>query len=227
MTEPPYARGSPARDRVRDMETDDEAATMKAAMLDDGHVIVRDIPTPTPGYEEALVRLTTAGVCHSDLHIARREWTGARTSGQLGHEGIGIVEALGPGAERFTSVGDRVIVGLGGSGGGYWCGACEYCLGGRPRLCAQSKGIMGAYAEYIAVWAKSLVKLPDSVHDHDVPLACAGLTAYGAVKKLVKFDVLPGSQIVTVVNRRLTLLVGPGPTKTDCTFGPENDAGGS
>ena len=40
-----------------------------------------------------------------------------------------------------------MILGLGGTGGGYWCGACEYCLGGEPRHCSQAKGIMGTFAE--------------------------------------------------------------------------------
>ena len=61
------------------------------------------------------------------------DWAGIPDTMPVGHEAIGTVEALGPGAERFIAVGDRVILGLGGSGGGYWCGACEYCLGGEPR----------------------------------------------------------------------------------------------
>jgi len=71
--------------------------------------------------------------------------TAARTGEVIGHEATGVVEALGPGAERYSKVGDRVILGLGGAGG-YWCGACDYCLGGEPRLCKQSKGIMGTFA---------------------------------------------------------------------------------
>jgi propanol-preferring alcohol dehydrogenase len=116
----------------------------------------------------------------------------------MGYEGIGIVEELGPGAEKFIQKGDRVILGLGGSGGGYWCGACEYCLSGRPRLCKQTKGIIGTYAEYISVWVKSLVKLPEEISDREVPLACGGLTAYSAVKKLIKFDVLPGKPVAII-----------------------------
>jgi propanol-preferring alcohol dehydrogenase len=116
----------------------------------------------------------------------------------LGHEGIGVVEALGPGAERFVSVGDRVILGLGGSGGGYWCGACDYCLGGEPRLCAQARGIMGTFSQEFSVWAKSLVKIPDSLGDEEVPLACGGLTAYGAVKKLLKHHILPGRPVAVI-----------------------------
>jgi propanol-preferring alcohol dehydrogenase len=116
----------------------------------------------------------------------------------MGHEGVGIVEELGPGAEKFIQKGDRVILGLGGSGGGYWCGACEYCLSGRPRLCKQTKGIIGTYAEYISVWVKSLVKLPAEISDREVPLACGGLTAYSAVKKLIKFGVLPGKPVAII-----------------------------
>jgi len=173
---------------------------MKAALLDNGQVRIDEVAKPEPRHEEALVRLTAAGVCHSDLHLVRGDWPGfnAPRPMKLGHEGIGVVEALGPGAEPFVQPGDRVILGLGGAGGGYWCGACEYCLGGRPRLCSEAKGIMGAYAEYIRVWAKSLVKLPETVGDEQVPLACGGLTAYSAVKKLLKFGVLPGKPVAIV-----------------------------
>lgn len=173
---------------------------MKAAILEYGTLEIRDIPRPEPRRDEALVRITSAGVCHSDLHLVNGDWPGFLPPGpaRLGHEGIGIVEALGPGADRFVGEGDRVILGLGGAGGGYWCGACEHCLGGRPRLCRQAKGIIGAYAEYIRLWAPSLVKLPDRVGDEQVPLACGGLTAYSAVKKLLKFGVLPGKPIAIV-----------------------------
>jgi propanol-preferring alcohol dehydrogenase len=89
-------------------------------------------------------------------------------------------------------------MGLGGSGGGYWCGACEYCLSGRPRLCKQAKGIIGTFAEYISLWVKSLVKLPQEISDTEVPLACGGLTGYSAVKKLIKFDVSPGKPVAII-----------------------------
>lgn len=170
---------------------------MKAARLEQGKLLIRDEPMPTPGEGEALVRISAAGVCHSDLHMARGDWFGPMTSG-VGHEAIGIVTALGPGAARDVQVGDRVILGLGGTGGGYWCGACEYCLGGSPRHCAQSKGIIGTFSEYFPVYARSLVKIPPSIGDHEAPLACGGLTAYGAVKKLAKHHVLPGRPIAVI-----------------------------
>ncbi|MFN0095955.1 MAG: alcohol dehydrogenase catalytic domain-containing protein [Dehalococcoidia bacterium] len=171
---------------------------MQAARLEAGQLQVREYPSPVPGHEEAFIRMRSAGVCHSDLHIVRGDWAGVPPNMPLGHEGIGVVEALGPGAERYISVGDRVILGLGGSGGGFWCGACEYCMRGEPRHCAQTKGIMGTFSEEFCVWAKSLVKLPDSIGDEEVPLACGGLTAYGAVKKLVKHQILPGRAVAIV-----------------------------
>jgi propanol-preferring alcohol dehydrogenase len=173
---------------------------MRAVILSDGKLVIQDVPKPSPGYEEALVKLTAAGICHSDLHLVKNDWPGFLPPFPIpmGHEGIGIVEELGPGAEKFVNKGDRVILGLGGTGGGYWCGACEYCLSGRPRLCKQAKGVIGAYAEYISLWVKSLVKLPDEISDREVPLACGGLTAYSAVKKLIKFDVLPGKPVAII-----------------------------
>jgi propanol-preferring alcohol dehydrogenase len=171
---------------------------MKAARLEDGTLHIRDLPIPDPGVDEALVHISTSGVCHSDLHIARGDWFGVPRTGTIGHEAIGVVEALGPGAERFVQVGDRVILGLGGASGGYWCGACEYCMKGEPRHCAQSKPIMGTFAEYFPVNAPSLVRLPDTVGDNEAPLACGGLTAYGAVKKMLKHNVLPGRPIAVI-----------------------------
>ncbi len=171
---------------------------MKAARVEDGTLQIRDVPVPVPGHEEALIRISAAGVCHSDLHMARGDWSGVPRTMPIGHEAIGIVEALGPGAEQFVEVGDRVILGLGGTGGGYWCGACKHCLAGHPRHCKEGKGIMGTFAEYFSVYARGLVVLPDSIGDHEAPLACGGLTAYGAVKKLLAHHVLPGRPIAIV-----------------------------
>jgi propanol-preferring alcohol dehydrogenase len=171
---------------------------MQAAMVEEGKLQVRDFPVPEPGPEEALIQIHTAGVCHSDLHLARGDWAGIPNTVPIGHEAIGVVEALGPGADRYAKVGDRVILGLGGTGGGYWCGKCEYCMNGKPRFCAQSKGILGTFAEQFSVWAPSLVTLPDSIGDEEAPLACGGLTAYGAIKKLIKYQILPGRPVAVI-----------------------------
>jgi propanol-preferring alcohol dehydrogenase len=172
---------------------------MKAAILEGNKLEIREVPKPKPLFEEAVVKMVTSGVCHSDLHVVKGDWPRLirPVPVPLGHEGIGIVEELGPGAEKVVQVGDRVILGLGGAGG-YWCGACEYCLSGRPQLCKERKGIMGTHAEYISVWAKTLVKLPDAVGNDEVSLACGGLTAYSALKKFLKFGILPGKPVAII-----------------------------
>ncbi len=171
---------------------------MKSVQRVAGAIEVRESDLPVPGPDQALIRMSSCGVCHSDLHLARGDWKFATGDGPLGHEGIGIVEALGPGAEASVSIGDRVILGLGGTGGEYWCGKCRYCIEGEPRHCANSTGIIGTFAEHFAVWAPSLVVLPDSVSDMEAPLACGGLTAYGAVKKLTGHRITPGRTVAIV-----------------------------
>jgi propanol-preferring alcohol dehydrogenase len=172
---------------------------MKAAVYFDGKLEVRDVPKPSPKPDEALIKIATAGICHSDVHYVRGHWPRFNVpyAVTMGHEGIGIVEEVGAEANKFVKTGDRVILGLGGAGG-YWCGTCEYCLSGRTRLCAETRVVVGAYAEYISLWAKSLVKIPDEIKDSDVPLACAGLTGYSAVKKLLKFGVIPGKPVAII-----------------------------
>ncbi|HZP29734.1 MAG TPA: zinc-binding dehydrogenase [Acidimicrobiia bacterium] len=171
---------------------------MQAARVEDGTLRIGEVPAPEPGAGEALVRISAAGVCHSDLHLARGDWAGVPGSSLLGHEGIGVVEALGAGAEEFVAVGDRVILGLGGAGGAYWCGACRHCLAGAPRLCEHTKALMGTFAEHVSVWAPALVKIPPGLSDQEAPLACGGLTAYGAVKKLVQHRMVPGRPIAVI-----------------------------
>jgi len=61
---------------------------MKAARIEDGSLHIRDVEVPTPGADEALVRITAAGVCHSDLHLVRGDWNGIRPP-VVGHEAIG------------------------------------------------------------------------------------------------------------------------------------------
>jgi len=173
---------------------------MRAAILSGDKLVIKEVPKPAPGYEEALIKLTVAGVCHSDVHIVKRDWWKLPSSVEIpiGHEGIGTVEELGPGADKFVQKGDRVILGLGGFAGAYWCGACEYCLSGRPRLCRLQRPLSGTYAEYVSVWAKALVKLPAEVSNNEVSLACGGLTTYSAIKKLFKYGVTPGKVLAIV-----------------------------
>jgi alcohol dehydrogenase, propanol-preferring len=172
---------------------------MRAAIVEaPGKVVIQDVPRPVPGPDEALVRITAAGVCHSDLHVAKGDWKGFTPPVPLGHEAIGIVEQVSPGAETLVRPGERVIMGLGASAGAYWCETCEYCLAGKTTLCGKRKDFWNAFGEYATIWAKALVRLPPEIDDREAPLACGGLTAYSAVKKLAKFGVGPGKSVAIV-----------------------------
>ena len=89
---------------------------------------VEEIDLDEPGPGEARVRIEATGVCHSDLHIIRTGF-GHPLPVLLGHEGAGVVEAVGEGVEH-VGPGDRVVIG--------WrspCGECAWCLRGAKHLC--------------------------------------------------------------------------------------------
>jgi S-(hydroxymethyl)glutathione dehydrogenase/alcohol dehydrogenase len=89
---------------------------------------VEEAELEEPHAHEVLVEVKAAGVCHSDLHPVRGDWR-ARTPLALGHEGAGIVRAVGEGVLRVR-VGDHVVF--------CWappCGVCPSCLANRPVLC--------------------------------------------------------------------------------------------
>jgi len=84
---------------------------MRAAIVEKiGNVIIKDIPKPSPGPEEVLVKISAAGVCHSDLHLMRGDWIEVPTPFPLGHEGIGIVEELGPDNKTNLKKGDKIVI---------------------------------------------------------------------------------------------------------------------
>lgn len=139
---------------------------MKAAVFYAVHEPLRleEVPTPVPQAGEVLIRVAGCGVCHTDLHyIDHGTPTFKKPPMILGHEIAGVVAAVG---ERVTSLAehDRVLLPAVLS-----CGQCTYCRIGRENIC--ENGIMlgnhinGGYAEYIAVPAKDVFKLPA-----DVPL---------------------------------------------------------
>jgi S-(hydroxymethyl)glutathione dehydrogenase / alcohol dehydrogenase len=86
----------------------------------------------SPGPGEVLVELRASGLCHSDLHVMRGDWP-APAPLVLGHEGAGVVQAVGD-AVSSSSVGDHVVLS--------WtpaCGTCRFCIVGRPNLCDLAK----------------------------------------------------------------------------------------
>ncbi|MEO6727059.1 MAG: zinc-dependent alcohol dehydrogenase [Blastocatellia bacterium] len=147
---------------------------------------VEELPTPTPGAGEVLVKVVACGVCHSDLHLARGEWDLLKPITKLplvlGHEITGTVAVIGEGVEGF-SLGDRVGV----PWLHYTCGQCEYCLAGRETLCAKQQitgvTVDGGFAEFVKSKASHTVRLPGNLSFAEAaPLLCAGLTVHHAMR---------------------------------------------
>jgi len=156
---------------------------------------LREQPTPVPQGTEVLLRVTAAGICHSDLHIndgyfdlgdgkrAELAKLGATLPLTLGHEIVGVVEALGPDAEG-VAVGDaRVAFPWIG------CRTCAICQHEREQWCMTPKflgaRVPGGYSDHVIVPHPSYLVPYDGV---PTPLACtyacAGLTAYSAIQKV-------------------------------------------
>jgi alcohol dehydrogenase, propanol-preferring len=144
---------------------------------------IRDLPVPEPGSGQVLVRIEMSGLCHTDIHAARGDWpVKPKTPLIPGHEGVGVVVALGENAGG-VALGDRVAL----PWLGYACGRCRYCLTGWETYC-QTPQYMGytmdgGYAEYAVAYASHVVQVPDGVSSFDAaPITCAGVTTYKAVK---------------------------------------------
>jgi alcohol dehydrogenase, propanol-preferring len=158
---------------------------MKAAVVTDFRqpLRIQDLPVPEPGPGQVLVRMQASGLCHTDIHAAHGDWPVKPSLPFIpGHEGIGTVEALGPGTTgRY--VGERVAIAWLGSA----CGHCRYCIDGWETLCERQTNsgysVNGAYAEYAVADGRYVVPVPDAVASFvAAPLSCAGVTTYKAVK---------------------------------------------
>ncbi|MBJ7328583.1 MAG: zinc-dependent alcohol dehydrogenase [Solirubrobacteraceae bacterium] len=146
---------------------------------------IEDVPMPSPGAEQVLVRVEASGLCHTDIHAARGEWPVKPEPPFIpGHEGVGVIEQVGAGRDHGLSTGMRVAV----PWLGYTCGDCLYCNTGRETLCESQQNtgysINGGFAEYVVGNARNVVVVPDGVDPADAaPLTCAGVTTYKAVKE--------------------------------------------
>jgi len=144
---------------------------------------IEDRPVPTPGRHEVLVRMEASGLCHTDIHAWRGDWPVKPEPPFVpGHEGVGIVEAVGPEVSR-VSEGDRVAIPWLASA----CGSCEHCVAGWETLCESQENagysVDGAYAEYALADSRYVGIVPDGVDPLEAaPLTCAGVTTYKAVK---------------------------------------------
>jgi propanol-preferring alcohol dehydrogenase len=148
------------------------------------------VPEPGPG--EIRVKVTLCGVCRTDLHVVEGDLPPLRDAVVPGHEVVGVVEALGPGAAGWSR-GDRAgVAWLQGT-----CGTCRFCRDGRENLCADGRftgyAVDGGYAEFVVVRADWAYRIPDAIGDADAaPLLCAGIIGYRA---LAVSGVRPGQRL--------------------------------
>ncbi len=142
---------------------------------------IEDVPRPTPGFGEAVIRITLTTICGTDLHIVRGEYP-VNPGLVIGHEAVGVIEELGGGVSGYK-IGDRVLVGAITP-----CGTCRGCLSGNQAQCGGSgdgisgyealggwqfgNTINGAQAEFLLVphAQANLAKIPDELSDEQVVL---------------------------------------------------------
>ena len=148
-----------------------------------GPLAEADLPEPAPGPGEVRLRVRACGVCRTDLHLAEGDLAPRRPRTVPGHEVVGLVEARGPGADRFA-VGDRV--------GAAWlrgtCGRCRWCRRGAENLCPRATftgwDADGGFAEVMVVPQAYAYRLPAGLDDvHAAPLLCAGIVGYRALRR--------------------------------------------
>jgi S-(hydroxymethyl)glutathione dehydrogenase/alcohol dehydrogenase len=186
---------------------------MKAAVLNSipSPLEIEDISIDRPGPREVLVRTTAAGVCHSDLHFSEGLWV-TPTPVVMGHESAGVVEAVGS-EVTYVQPGDHVIACV-----SVFCGACEYCLTGRPALCSsperarqpgapprlsrdgepvQQFALLAGYAEQLLLHEHGLVKITkDMPLDRAALIGCGVITGVGCVFHTAK--VQPGETVAVI-----------------------------
>ncbi|MBW2203252.1 MAG: zinc-dependent alcohol dehydrogenase family protein [Deltaproteobacteria bacterium] len=141
-----------------------------------------DLPDPSLGEGEILVRISACGVCHTELDEIEGRTPPPRFPVVLGHQVVGKVIETGKGADRLKS-GDRVGIGWIYSA----CGKCEFCTKGEENLCEEFKATgrdaNGGYAEYITVLEDFAYTIPEIFSDSEAaPLLCAGAIGYRSLR---------------------------------------------
>ena len=172
------------------------AKSMKAAVVHSfgKPLSIDEVPIPTPGLGQVLVKVAANGVCHTDLHAAQGDWPVKPTLPFIpGHEAVGHVVAVGNGV---TGVKEGDAVGVA------WlhdaCGFCEYCTTGWETLCESQHNtgysVDGGFAEYVIAAAPYVGHLPKGVDFVEIaPILCAGVTTYKGLKET---EARPGEWVV-------------------------------
>jgi len=150
---------------------------------------------PEPGPSQVRVRVRCCAVCRTDLHVLEGDLPRQRLPIIPGHQVVGVVDRIGPGASRFK-LGQRIgIAWLGRT-----CGRCPYCTTGRENLCAQAAFTgyhkHGGYAEHAVVDEDFAYELPESFDDlQAAPLLCAGIIGFRALLRASPF---PGCRLALI-----------------------------
>jgi propanol-preferring alcohol dehydrogenase len=156
---------------------------MRAMVLEKPGAALRlaQLPQPTYGADDILLRVHACGVCRTDLHILDGELSAPKLPLIPGHEIVGTIVARGGNVTRFN-IGQRVGV----PWLGRTCGHCRYCTSGRENLCDEARftgyTLNGGYAEYAAADQRYCFAIPENYSDAEAaPLLCAGLIGYRAL----------------------------------------------
>ncbi len=155
---------------------------------------VEELPRPTAGPGEALVRVRACGVCHLDLIVRSGMRSRATLPRIIGHELSGEIVEVGPGVKGL-SPGDRVA-----SFNFQACGECLWCRRGRSSLCVHLKGDIGqgrdgGYSEYASLPGANLVRIPGALpFEHACLAACCFAPPYKAIRRVGR--IRPGESVV-------------------------------
>ena len=142
-----------------------------------------EVSDPLPGPGEVRVRVRTCGVCRTDLHVIECELPFQGRPVIPGHQIVGVIDRLGPGAKRFKE-GQRIGIA--------WlrhtCGECDFCRSGKENLCESARFTgyheHGGYAELAVVDEEFAYPIPEVFSDEEAPpLLCAGIIGYRSLKR--------------------------------------------
>jgi len=163
---------------------------------------LQDVPRPSPGAGQILIKVGGCGLCHTDIGLMARtkaEWFDTLPPFTLGHEIAGWVEEIGQGVVGFKSGEPVAVVPVWGS-----CGHCAPCRRGEENFCYYISRLIGAgvgfdggLAEYVVVDARFAVPMGDFDPVLAAPLTDAGLTTYTAIKPALQ-SLVPGSTAVVI-----------------------------
>ncbi len=135
---------------------------MKSVVIQQpNHLVIEDRPLVQPGPHEVRIKVASAGICGSDVHIYRGHNPFAKYPRVIGHEFYGVIDAVGEGADHCR-IGERVVGDPVVS-----CGHCYPCQVGRPNVCTSLQVIGvhrdGGFSEYVTLPARNAYRVPDNI----------------------------------------------------------------